>query len=101
MATLTEPFTGRTLYRRCRECEQEYGDCVCCNDCTHHPCECECSACEYPPDECECPIGSDECKPPLKSNLAGHTDNANPSVRKADITLFVMLGCTLPLNPSP
>ena len=65
MINLIEPFTGRTLYRRCRECEQEYDDCVCCNDCRHHPCECECSVCELTPDECECE-DEDGSKPPLK-----------------------------------
>jgi len=60
MINLIEPFTGRVLYRRCRECEMEYEDCVCCNDCNSHPCECVCLKCgerldgdEYM-DACEC-----------------------------------------------
>ena len=66
MISLIEPFTGRVLHRRCRECEMEYENCVCCNECEHHPCECECSVCEYPPNECECAEDKHGCKPPLK-----------------------------------
>ena len=54
MINLIEPFTGRVLYHRCRECEEEYEDCVCCNACNSPPCECECAEDKH------------GCKPPLK-----------------------------------